>query len=106
MKKVVNINASLDSVDFAPADELTEIIQNVRTILTTLKKTVPLDREFGLDAEVIDQPVGMAQAVLSETIMDAVQKYEPRVKVTHIYYEGDGQEGDIKVSVEVRINES
>ena len=35
MKKVVNINAGLDSVDFAPADELTEIIQNVRTILST-----------------------------------------------------------------------
>ena len=35
-------------VDFAPSDEVREILQNVRTILSTRKGSVPLDRDFGL----------------------------------------------------------
>lgn len=35
-------------IDFAPSSEIAEILQNVRTILTTRLGSVPLERDFGL----------------------------------------------------------
>ena len=36
------------TIDLAPATKIEEILQNVRTILGTVKFSVPLDREFGI----------------------------------------------------------
>ena len=38
---------ALSEVNFAPASERDEVVQNVRTILATRVGTVPLDRDFG-----------------------------------------------------------
>ena len=45
MEFVVTTDAK--TIDFAPATKIEEILQNVRTILGTVKFSVPLDREFG-----------------------------------------------------------
>ena len=37
-------------VDFAPKNVQMEILQNCSTILSTSKFNVPLDRDFGIDA--------------------------------------------------------
>ncbi len=66
-----------------------EIAQNVRTILTTVKKTVPLDRSFGLDASLIDTPTPVAQARLRSEIVQAINKYEPRATVLAVSFKED-----------------
>lgn len=43
-------------VDFAPATETEEILQNLRTILVTAMGSVPLDRAFGVDAPMWTAP--------------------------------------------------
>lgn len=88
---------------FAPKNELEEIIQNIRTILTTRKGSVPLDREFGIDVGIIDQPVTRARAVLTANIINAVERYEPRVSVTEVTFSGDGMEGEIYPVIKVAI---
>lgn len=100
----VDVTADLESVDFAPASEETEIIQNVKTILSTLKKTVPMDREFGINGEIIDLPVATTQARLTAEIVAAVNKYEPRAQVVSVSYEGDAGEGEVRVRARVKIN--
>jgi phage baseplate assembly protein W len=97
-----DITATLDGIDFG-ATGIAEILQNVRTILTTPKYSVPLDRNFGLNATMLDAPVPVAQAKLTAEIIAAVHKYEPRVRVTKVLYEGDGQEGILRPKVRVRI---
>ena len=52
----IDVSARLEGIDFAPKDILTEIIQNVRTIISTTQFSVPLDRRFGIDGTVIDLP--------------------------------------------------
>jgi len=100
------VMAELDGVDFLPPSEELEILQNVRTILTTLKRTVPLDRDFGIDVNALDAPIGTAQARLSAALVEAVQKYEPRVSVTNVIFDCDEEDGTVDVGVEVKINES
>ena len=51
------------NVDFSPATEVEEIFQNVRTILTTPKGTVPLLRDFGFSFEHLDKPIHLAQSL-------------------------------------------
>ncbi len=88
---------------WAPSSELEEIIQNVRTILTTRKGSVPLDREFGIDAGIIDKPTTNIGGLLTVAIMEAVEKYEPRVKVQSVSFEADGEEGIVYPCVKVVI---
>lgn len=102
---VVDIAAELEDIDMAPANSATEIMQNVKTILTTPKGTVPLFREFGLDTTLVDDPLPVAQAKYTAQIIETVQKYEPRAIVTKVIYGGDGKDGVLKAKVRVRIED-
>lgn len=105
MEFEVSTLTTLSQVNFAPSTTLEEIIQNVRTILTTPIYSVPLDRNFGVNAEMLDLPMPVAQARLSAEIVAAVQKYEPRVEVTQVIFNGDGMDGILKPTVKLRLKE-
>ena len=89
-----------------PENELEEIAQNVRMIITTLKKQVPLDRDFGLDSALIDMPSNVAQVRATANIVTEVNKCEPRVKVKKVNFSGEAMEGVLVSSVVVEIVES
>ena len=91
-------------INFAPSTTLEEIAQNVRTICTTPKYSVPMDRLFGIDTEIIDRPTPKAMAQIQAEIIQAVRKYEPRCKVKKVTFEGD-DEGKLNVKVRVEIGE-
>lgn len=96
---------SLTGISFAPRNELEEILQNVRCILSTPKFSVPLDRDFGIDGDFLDQPLETAKAKLVAEIVLAVAKYEPRVTVTNVLWEATN-EGVLRAKVQVTINET
>lgn len=60
------------------------IMQRVRTILLTLKGSVPLDRSFGIDGRVIDRPDMAGRVAYEVDILDALDKYEPLVEATGV----------------------
>lgn len=90
-------------VDFSPQDEITEILQNVRTIMATTKGSVPLDRDFGVSANYVDKPMAKAKAMLAAEIIQAVRKYEPRVTITGISFT-ESMDGKLEPRIEVRLN--
>ncbi|MBQ3646183.1 MAG: GPW/gp25 family protein [Synergistaceae bacterium] len=94
----------LDKVNFAPATEVEEIIQNVKTICTTTKYSVPLDRQFGINTEFLDRPTPKAMAAIQAELIQAVRKYEPRCKVTKIFFDGDS-DGKLNMKVRIRLND-
>lgn len=79
------------------------IMQRVRTILSTVKGTVPLDREFGVDAAPIDTPLPGAMALLTSSIAAAIEAHEPMVKVLSVYFKDDGLPGDGRLTPVVRM---
>lgn len=89
-------------IDFAPATEAAEILQNVRTIITTTQYSVPLDRDFGINADMLDLPMNVAQARLQSEIITAIKKYEPRVEITAISFTGTA-DGVLVPKVQVKI---
>lgn len=99
------VTTTLNEIDFAPKTELAEILQNVRTILTTPKYSVPLNREFGLAVVMLDEPLSIVQARLTSEIIEAIQSWEPRVTVSQVTFEENAQEGILRPKVRVRLNE-
>jgi len=97
-----------EEVDFAPQGVVQEVLQNVRTILSTRKGTVPLDRDFGLDWSFIDAPTPMAMMQAREEIIDALERYEPRAVVESIEFDqtADAKEGLLRPKVKVSIEET
>ena len=92
----------MQGIDFAPASEAAEILQNLRTIITTTRYSVPLDRDFGINAEMLDAPINVAQARLQSEMITAIKKYEPRVEITSISFTGP-DDGVLVPKVQVRI---
>lgn len=76
-------------INFAPASTVEEVIQNVRTIVTTIKFSIPLDREFGIDGSVVDLPMNVAEAKLTNEIFRAIRRYEPRAVIESITFQGE-----------------
>lgn len=107
MEHDVILNSKLiKNIDFAPATVLEEIMQNVRTILTTVKFSVPLDRDFGIAGDVIDTQIDEStQAHLQAEIFDALRRYEPRVEVVQIQFKAEEKEGVIIPVVCIKIKE-
>lgn len=95
------------SVDFAP-EGVMEILQNVRTIITTRKGSVPLDRDFGLPWDAVDQPLPVAQMLMRSEVIDAIEEYEPRATVVSVDFDEDtasAMDGILKPRVVVQIGE-
>ena len=91
-------------LNLAPATLAEEVLQNVRMIISTVKYSVPMDREFGIDGTVVDRPINIAQAHLSNEIFRAVRRYEPRAEIVSIDFDGD-ETGRLTPTIKIQINE-
>jgi phage baseplate assembly protein W len=85
---------------------ISEVMQNVRTILTTRRGTVPLDRDFGISFEFLDSPVNKTRAKIEQEIFLQLKKYETRAILKQIKWDTDVLSGQLspKVKVEVNLN--
>lgn len=99
------VSVDLRDVKIMPSTEIEEVLQNVQMILATMKLTVPLDREFGITANVIDTPISATQARLTAEVAAAVRKFEPRARVERINYGGNAPNGELNMTVVVEIIE-
>ena len=91
-------------VTIGPANPAEEVAQNVRMILSTPKGSVPLDRDFGLDFGLVDQPQPRARALMEVEISRQVGRYEPRARVVRVAWPHDAAEAvDGRLSPRVTI---
>lgn len=95
--------APLENIKIMPENTAEEIIQNIHTILSTPKGSVPMDRDFGLDFDIVDRNINVAKSLVVNAIYDAVEKYEPRVEIINITFKGDAMEGKLTPVVEVKL---
>ena len=96
----------LSDVQIMPATELDEIAQNVAMILATTMGTVPYDRTFGVDGNVIDLPIAAGQAKLTAALAVAIREQEPRARVQKVFYSGDAVDGQLIATARIEIVES
>lgn len=78
------------------ATGMTAIIQNIRIILMTLCYSIPLDRKFAHDGRMIDSPAPQEAWRKVGELIDAIERYEPRVKVEKIEFVYHDQKGQLQ----------
>ena len=91
------------AINFSPATETEEILQNVRTIISTVRGQVMLNRSFGISGAALDRPVREAQQAMTADIITEVARREPRATITSVRWDGTAAEGALNPSVEVSI---
>ncbi|MBR0062298.1 MAG: GPW/gp25 family protein [Selenomonadaceae bacterium] len=93
----------LGEINLMPASELEEIYQNVRTIVTTVKGTVPLDRELGISANILDAPMNQQSRLIAE-VAEAIEKFEPRARLRRIEFTGN-ENGELNPTLTLEIRD-
>lgn len=93
MNRTYTLTVNPSVINFRPSTTLEEIFQNINTIFSTAKYSVPLFREFGTNAFFVDKPMTSIRPTLIAELIEVVEKYEPRVIVEEIKMSGeiDGQ---------------
>lgn len=76
-------------------EEWLDIKLCLETLFDTIAGTQPLDREFGISVNILDQPMHIAQNMFTVEAIDKVRKYEPRVAVADVTYSYDALNGKL-----------
>ena len=79
--------SKIGPISLNETDPVKSILQNVSIILRTIKGTCPMYRGFGIDASAIDRPIPAAKVLLLSQIREAVEEYEPRVRVKSVDFD-------------------
>lgn len=82
--------------------ESAEILRNLTVLYATRTGELALDREFGLDATMMDLPQKSAMALLAAELVRKTQKYEPRARVKRVEWE-EGEFGALKPKVVIAL---
>lgn len=64
-----------------------EIFNKIKFLLTLVKGTIPMNREIGLESDIVDLPMYEAQNRYTVSAMELIEKFEPRVTVDEISFE-------------------
>lgn len=91
---LADIEIAVDG-ELAERDEIIRCIQN---LALTPAGTVPLDREFGLDASFMGMPIETAKNLLAIELINKIDRYEPRASVKEVDMTGS-VDGQIKIRV-------
>lgn len=93
----------LEKVDFG-ATGISEVIQNVRFILTTMMDSCPMDRDFSWNPAV-DAPMNVAQTRITARVIEAIEAYEPRAEVMSVTFDAEPLNGRLIPKVRVKIHD-
>lgn len=101
--KIRVTQSNLENIIFEPADEATEITQNITVLASTPRGSVPLERELGIRTDYIDLPINRAVLLFHNNITSAVDRWEDRARVLSTDGELEPVFGRMIPTVEVEI---
>lgn len=81
---------------------MSDITQNIQILLNTVKGTVWMDRDLGIDIRIVDTPQSQMD-LKNKLVFETIERYEPRVKVKEIKHELNNLTGKVKTKVLIEI---
>lgn len=83
----MDISSQIKLTDDTDEEVINKYQEQLTVLCSTIAGTVPLDREFGIDAACLSQSAEVAEALLSVEIMEKVEKYIPKLVVNSVDFE-------------------
>lgn len=94
----------LKNIRFNDPELVSSVLQNIAVLLSTVKGSVPVYRDFGLTATFLDKPMPVAKKMMIVEIREAIEKWEPRARFVSIDFAEDiTRPGTLWPTVEVEI---
>lgn len=81
-----------------------EILDKCMFLSTLVRGTIPMNRNMGLDPDIISQPAYIAQQKYTIGILELIDQYEPRAYVEEVRFEASGASGNIIPKVVLAYN--
>lgn len=91
---MIDINRAVIKLNGIEESEAKDIRRCLTTLFSVREGEQPIDREFGLSHEFIDQLPPVAKNMLALEVIKKTQRYEKRVRVDKVEYE-TGEEGQL-----------
>ncbi len=90
---MINLREAVIKLDGIEENETEDIRKCLTALYTVREGEQPLDRDFGLKQDFLDQPVPIAKNMLALEVLEKTRRYEKRVQVEKVEYESceDGQ---------------
>ena len=88
---MINTQDTVVLIEAGNVDDATreEVYRNLQVLYGTETGEQALDREFGIDINVLDNPQETAKALLAAEFVRKTEQYEPRVRVTKVEWTGN-----------------
>ena len=95
----------LAELTFAPDNEVEEILQNVRCLMSIARGSAVLERNLGIDIDLVDAPIAAVRARLAADLAEQIALFEPRAKLRSLSFEGDAADGTLHPLATIVIGE-
>lgn len=76
-------------------------LKNLKHLFSTSTGTYPMNRDFGIDTDIMDAPVFVAKTMLSVEYHNKVEQYMPHLEVTDVSFSANPDNGSITPHVRV-----
>lgn len=83
-----------------------EIIRNLRHLYSTKTGERVLDREFGLDIDLIGLPMDVAKNEYAIEVIEKTERYEPRVEVEEVTFKQNEEDGKLIPHIKLKAIDS
>lgn len=101
----VTISTAKKVLNLTP-DTVEEITQNVTNIFNSRKRSIPFQRDMGIDSRVIDESIDIAMMYFQVEMSRQIKKYEPRATVKKFNWsESDLLNGNLVADIEIEIKD-
>ena len=96
-------NIIIESTD-ENEEVLAEILEGLHFLCGTAEGTFPMNREFGINADIIDQPLPVVKQLLPIELKEKIERFEPRVEVSDISFDYDEDSMNLipKIQIELK----
>lgn len=64
-----------------------DILEKCEFLLSVFKGTVPMNRDIGIDPNIVSQPLYIAQQMYTMSAIETIEKYETRAIVEEVQFE-------------------
>lgn len=95
---------SLDDIRMMPESEKEEVLQCIKTIMTTTAGECPMCREIGISKDALHRRDITAKAMLTRDIFVAVQDQETRANLKTVDFSEAGNSGILNARLEVALD--
>lgn len=101
---MIYVSSENNKINYAPKNQVEDVIRNVEMILRVYKEEQPLNRDFAFDSDLIDKNINVVENQITTDLLKSLRKYEPRaiLKSTQIkMLDKTNNDFEIKLGIEV-----